>query len=107
MVTITVQSGNSGGIGSGVVLDKQGHILTNDHVVEARGRAGTITVTFDDGTTAKATIVGTSETNDLAVIKVDAGDEPASRPTFAKSGVARRSARPWSRPARRSACPSR
>ena len=35
VVTITVQAGNSGDIGSGVVLDTEGHILTNDHVVSA------------------------------------------------------------------------
>lgn len=116
VVTITVQAGQSGGIGTGVVLDKQGHILTNDHVVAAaassqQGRAGeqgadpqdpfgqqggqpgedqqssgatSVTVTFDDGTTEKATVVGTSSTNDLAVIKVAASDKlvPAA---FAKS----------------------
>ena len=52
---------------------------------EQSGDAATsITVTFDDGTTEKATVVGTSETNDLAVIKVAASDKlvPA---TFAKS----------------------
>ena len=50
VVTITVQSGNSGDIGSGVVLDNDGHILTNNHVVEAAKQSGTITVTFHDGT---------------------------------------------------------
>jgi putative serine protease PepD len=84
VVTITVQSGQSGDIGSGVVLDKAGHILTNNHVVEAAAQQGTITVTFHNGTTAKATIVGTSETNDLAVIKVD-GVSDLNPATFAKS----------------------
>ena len=95
VVTITVQSGQSGDIGTGVVLDDAGHILTNDHVVSAAAQTGqrggggqsgsSITVTFHDGTTAKATVVGTSETNDLAVIKVDGVDNlvPA---IFAKSG---------------------
>src|SRR5436305_302127 len=77
----TVQSGSSGDIGSGVVLDTDGHILTNNHVVAAvqsggqsGGQAGgqtSMTVTFPDGKTAPATVVGTSTTNDLAVIKVD------------------------------------
>ena len=99
VVTITVQSGNSGGVGTGVVLDAVGHILTNDHVVEAAEQGGTVTVTFGDGPTADATIVGTSPTNDLAVIKVSGVDEPgagdlrASRPRS-------RSGRPWSPPAR-------
>ena len=89
VVTITVQAGQGGDIGTGVVLDDAGHILTNDHVVSAaagqRGTGSSITVTFPDGTTAKATVVGTSETNDLAVIKVD-GVKNLVPATFAKSG---------------------
>ena len=70
VVTISVTSGNSGGVGTGVVLDAEGHILTNNHVVDAASQSGAITVAFSDGTTADATIVGTSASNDLAVIKV-------------------------------------
>jgi putative serine protease PepD len=84
LVTIAVQSGSSGGIGSGVVLDKDGHILTNNHVVGGAAQGGNITVTFHDGTTATATVVGTSESNDLAVIKVD-GVKDLNPATFAKS----------------------
>ena len=94
VVTITVLSGQSGDIGSGVVLDTAGHILTNDHVVAAAvtaagggggGGRSTITVTLPDGRTAPATVVGTSETNDLAVIKVD-GLSDLKPATFARSG---------------------
>ena len=70
VVTITVQSGSGTAVGSGVVIDADGHILTNNHVVEGAAQSGGITVTFSDGTTATATIVGTSSSNDLAVIKV-------------------------------------
>ena len=84
VVTITVQAGNSGDIGTGEVLDTDGHILTNNHVVEAAKQSGTITVTFHDGSTAEAKIVGTSDTNDLAVIKVD-GVKNLTPATFAKS----------------------
>ncbi len=84
LVTITVLSGQSGDIGSGVVLDKSGHILTNNHVVEAAAQQGEITVTFHNGTTGKATIVGRSDTNDLAVIKVD-GATDLTPAVFAKS----------------------
>ena len=93
VVTITVQAGSSGDIGSGVVLDTDGHILTNDHVVAAAASSSsqgsgqaTMTVTFPDGKTAPATIVGTSATNDLAVIKVD-GVSDLKPATFAKSNA--------------------
>ena len=58
--------------GSGFVFDKQGHIVTNQHVVDG---AQSVKVTFSDGSTYDATVVGTDPSTDLAVIKVDA---PAS-----------------------------
>jgi putative serine protease PepD len=58
--------------GSGFVLDKQGHIVTNEHVVDG---AQSVSVTFPDGSTYDATVVGSDPSTDLAVIKVDA---PAS-----------------------------
>jgi S1-C subfamily serine protease len=54
--------------GSGWVWDAQGHIVTNDHVVEG---AKAIQVTFSDGVELPAEIVGTDPDSDLAVIKVD------------------------------------
>jgi S1-C subfamily serine protease len=56
------------GSGSGFVWDTEGHIVTNNHVVED---AATVTVFFADGTEAKAEIVGRDPDSDLAVIKVD------------------------------------
>ncbi len=56
------------GLGSGFVYDKQGHIVTNHHVIED---AETIQVTFLDGNITSATIVGMDIYSDLAVIKVD------------------------------------
>jgi putative serine protease PepD len=58
--------------GSGFVYDKQGHVVTNQHVVDA---GGSIQVTFSDGKTYDATLVSDDPSTDLAVIKVDA---PAS-----------------------------
>jgi len=84
LVTIAVQAQGGGDLGSGMVLDKDGHILTNNHVIAAAGDQGTITVTFDNGTTATAKVVGTSESTDLAVIKVD-GVKDLNPVTFAKS----------------------
>ncbi len=56
------------GEGSGFVWDTQGHIVTNDHVVDG---ATKIQVIFYDGTTVNATLVGTDPSSDLAVVKVD------------------------------------
>jgi putative serine protease PepD len=77
LVTIAVQAQGGGDIGSGMVLD--------NHVIAAAGDQGSITVTFDNGTTATAKVVGTSESTDLAVIKVD-GVNDLNPVTFAKSG---------------------
>jgi S1-C subfamily serine protease len=54
--------------GSGFVYDREGHIVTNNHVVED---ADVIEVTFSDGTIAQAELVGTDPYSDLAVIRVD------------------------------------
>ena len=57
------------GQGSGFVYDDQGHIITNNHVVEGAER---VTVTFADDSTTVAQVVGTDPDSDLAVIKVEA-----------------------------------
>ena len=62
-------SGTGIALGSGFVWDKQGHIITNNHVVSG---ASSITVTFSDGTTVDASVVGTDPNADLAVLKVNA-----------------------------------
>ncbi|QGF24367.1 trypsin-like peptidase domain-containing protein [Raineyella fluvialis] len=69
VVSITVSSGSSGAEGSGVILDAQGHIATNNHVVSG-GQNGQIQVTLNNNTIHKATIVGTDPGTDLAVIKL-------------------------------------
>ncbi|WP_030878364.1 S1C family serine protease [Streptomyces varsoviensis] len=71
VVTIHVRGASEQGTGTGFVLDKRGHILTNNHVVEPAGDDGEISVTFSGGRTTKATIVGRDSGYDLAVIKVD------------------------------------
>ncbi|MDX6203610.1 MAG: putative serine protease PepD [Frankiales bacterium] len=79
VVSIDVISGSSGDTGSGIILTSDGYILTNNHVVTAASSGGTITVHFNDGTTATAKIVGTDLASDLAVIKVaKTGLTPAS-----------------------------
>ena len=56
------------GQGSGFVYDQQGHIITNNHVI---ADATKVEVTFHDGSSAVATVVGTDPDSDLAVVKVD------------------------------------
>lgn len=56
------------GLGSGFVWDQQGHIVTNNHVIDG---ADKIEVTLTDGTILSAELVGTDPDSDLAVLKVD------------------------------------
>lgn len=71
VVSITVAAGSSGGEGSGVVLDKEGHVLTNHHVVSGAGDDATITVTLSDGKTYRASIAGEDASTDLAVLTLE------------------------------------
>ncbi|HEY7048293.1 MAG TPA: trypsin-like peptidase domain-containing protein [Jatrophihabitantaceae bacterium] len=84
VVTIDVQSQQEQGNGSGVIIDKSGYIVTNDHVVSVAANGGTMTVVTNDGQQAKATIVGRDTSDDLAVIKVN-GLKNLTAATFAKS----------------------
>jgi putative serine protease PepD len=63
--------GQAQGQGSGWVYDTDGHIVTNEHVVDG---AQSVSVRFWDGSTYDATVVGADPSTDLAVIKVDAPD---------------------------------
>ena len=71
VVTVSVGSASAGGSGSGVVLTKDGYILTNAHVVTLDGATNkvSIEVKTSTGVVSKATVVGVDPTNDLAVIK--------------------------------------
>lgn len=79
VVSISVQSGSSGGEGSGVILDEQGHIVTNNHVVGDSGSGAQIVVTLDDQRAFQAKIVGLDPSTDLAVIKLQ-GDVKDLKP---------------------------
>ena len=73
VVRVNVQKSETddvvGGVGSGFVFDKMGHIITNAHVVKD---ATKVVVTFLDGRSYNAEIIGTDEFTDIAIIKVNA-----------------------------------
>ena len=69
VVTIKVTTSQGQALGSGFVIDGEGHIVTNDHVVEG---ASAISVEFADGSTYDAQLVGTDASTDIGVIKVNA-----------------------------------
>ncbi len=69
VVQINVSGANGSGSGSGIILNKSGEILTNNHVVELAGNGGSVTVSFNGGKTLRARVVGTDPVTDVAVIK--------------------------------------
>ncbi len=56
------------GLGSGIIIDKEGHILTNEHVIHGTSK---ITVTLPDGREFEGRLKGTDEYSDIALIKID------------------------------------
>jgi putative serine protease PepD len=80
VVKVNVTSSSSSGSGSGIILSKDGKILTNNHVVSGAGDNGAITVNFNDGTTRKAKVIGTDPVTDVAVIQAEGASDltPAS-----------------------------
>jgi S1-C subfamily serine protease len=76
VVTIYVTSNSGSGSGSGVVLTKDGYVLTNNHVVTLEGSGtGTVQVRTSDGTLYDATVVGTDQASDLAVVRLDGASD--------------------------------
>ncbi len=94
-ISVTTQSsgstfpfGQGGGTqtaqGSGFVYDTNGHVITNDHVVDG---ATSIAVKFEGGATYKATLVGKDPSTDLAVVKIDAPSSLLHPLTLGDSGA--------------------
>ncbi len=71
VVKIYASSPTESGSGSGIILSADGEILTNNHVAELAVNGGRLAVSFNDGTTRKAHIIGRDPLTDLAVIKAD------------------------------------
>ena len=77
ITTLTIDTNNflslpiqSEGVGSGVIVDKNGYILTNSHVVDD-GNATKVSVMFADGTSSDGKVLWNDSTLDLAIVKVD------------------------------------
>ena len=76
VVQIKVRTNQGGATGSGFVVDDDGLVVTNNHVVDGAD-GGRVTVAFSDATEAEAEVVGTSASYDLAVLRLDARNLPA------------------------------
>lgn len=72
--------GATSGIGSGFIINQEGYILTNYHVIEG---AKDITITLSDGTEAKATVINYDEAKDIAMLKLAEGTKV---PAYAELG---------------------
>lgn len=76
----SVSGSGSAGAGSGVIISEDGYLLTCNHVVEG---AGSVRVTLNSGQVYQATLVGSDESSDLAVLKIDPGE---TKLTFVQHG---------------------
>jgi serine protease Do len=95
VVHITTQVGSRGdlweaqGIGSGVIVSAEGHIITNHHVVDAEGRRQTLCVRLSDGHEFPAKVEGTDSETDLALLKIDPKGARLAPARFANSDLVR------------------
>ena len=71
VVSISVNGVTGSGTGSGFFFDSDGFILTNNHVIDAAARGGTINVKLSDGKKYPAKLVGRDSSYDLAILKID------------------------------------
>ncbi|OLL76188.1 peptidase S1 and S6, chymotrypsin/Hap [Pseudonocardia sp. Ae168_Ps1] len=86
-VDIQVRTAQGTAEGSGVILTADGEVLTNNHVVSGAGDGGQITVSTADGTQHRATVVGTSPSYDLAVIRLEGASDLKAATLGQSSGV--------------------
>jgi len=89
VVSVRVSGRAGSGEGSGVVLDTSGHVLTNNHVVEAATTGGRIDIVLSDGRAYPAGVVGTDPTTDLAVLKLETVPSGLEAATFGNSAAVR------------------
>ena len=95
VVHITTQVGTRGdlfesqGVGSGVIVSADGHIITNHHVVNADGRRQTLRVRLSNGREYPAKVEGTDSDTDLALLKIEPKDVALLPIRFANSDLVR------------------
>ncbi len=89
VVSLEIRVGEEAGTGSGVVIQPDGYVLTNNHVVApaAAGSSGRVDALFSDGTRAPARIVGRDPKTDLAVLKVEVAN-PVVAPIGSSAALA-------------------
>jgi putative serine protease PepD len=89
VVSLEIRVGEEAGTGSGVVIEGDGYVLTNNHVVApaAASSNSRLDVVFADGTRAPARIVGRDPKTDLAVLKVEVAN-PVVAPVGSSAGLA-------------------
>ncbi|PXY20002.1 protease [Prauserella flavalba] len=71
VVQLQVEGQRGANEGSGFIISDDGYILTNNHVVEGAANGGTVTVVFQNGDRAEASIVGRDPTTDIAVVRAE------------------------------------
>jgi S1-C subfamily serine protease len=82
VVQVNVQTQQGGGLGSGVIIDQRGFIVTNNHVID---KAQAVQILFFNGKTLPAQIVGTDPLDDLAVLRVNSSGESLTVATLGDS----------------------
>ena len=70
VVAISTRTAQGGGAGSGVILDDEGHVVTNHHVIAGAADGGQILVTLFDERVVEATVLGSDPASDLAVLEI-------------------------------------
>lgn len=76
VVSISVKGVNGSGTGSGFFFDSDGFILTNNHVIDAAVRGGSINVKLSDGKKYPAKLIGRDSSYDLAILKIEVISAP-------------------------------
>lgn len=76
VVSISVKGVNGSGTGSGFFFDSDGFILTNNHVIDAAARGGSINVKLSDGKKYPAKLIGRDSSYDLAILKIEVISAP-------------------------------